>query len=146
MNNQKFITTFVCTGNTCRSPMAEGLFNANLPENLKSKVSANSRGLAVNIGDSVSQHSVTVMQNFGVDISNHKATPLSKTDLVDTNLFVCMTSSHADFLLSLGVLSDRILTLNISDPFGCTVDVYQTCAMEIKSKLWSVYEFITQSI
>ena len=119
---------------------------ANLPENLKNKVTANSRGLAVNIGDTVSQNSVTVMQGLNIDISSHKATPLSKTDLVNTDLFVCMTNSHADFLLKIGVPSDRILTLDVSDPFGGTIDVYKICALEIKSKLWSVYEFITQSI
>ena len=146
MTDQKFVTTFVCTGNTCRSPMAKALFMANLPESLINKTYANSRGIAVTIGDGASENSVETMQSFGINIRSHKATPLSKTDLVDTNLFVCMTNSHADFLLNLGVPSDRILTLNVSDPFGCTVDVYKTCALEIKSKLWSVYEFITQAI
>lgn len=147
MRNEKFVVTFVCTGNTCRSPMAEGMFKAALPENLKDKILATSRGLAANPNDNVSQNSVTAMCDYGIDISSHKATPFNKKDLLDTDLFVCMTNEHASFLWHLGVPFERIIILNVSDPFGGSVEDYRKCAEEIKSKLGDVYELVVaQSI
>ncbi len=146
MRNEKFVVTFVCTGNTCRSPMAEGMFKAELPENLKDKIFVQSRGLAANPNDNVSQNSVTAMRDYGIDISSHKATPFNKKDLLDTDLFVCMTISHAEALLRCGTDAEKIMVLNVSDPFGGSVNDYRKCAEEIKSKLGDVYELVAQSI
>ena len=64
---------FVCTGNTCRSPMAEGLFKKMLAEKNIDNVDCSSAGLFAMTGDEVTDNSVKACERFGVDISSHRA-------------------------------------------------------------------------
>ena len=119
---------FVCTGNTCRSPMAAGyLASKNLPG-----VTAQSRGLRAD-GSPVSQNAVTVMKEAGVDIGGHISKILTREDAEKADQILCLSASHRDILLSAGVSSDKLSVLGggISDPFGGNVAVYRRCRDEI---------------
>ena len=142
--NEKLII-FVCTGNTCRSPMAEALFKANLTEDERSKIEVKSYGLAAFGGDSASQNAIEVMNERNIDISTHRSTPLSQFAVDNADLIVTMTDSHTNALLSIGVPNDKIITLDISDPFGGSLDDYRHCADEIETKLEGVYAYIRKS-
>lgn len=113
---------FVCTGNTCRSPMAEGY--------LKSKKSTGykiiSRGLAAD-GESAAENSVSVMSEVGIDITGHISTQMSYDDAERADVIVCMSASHADTLEALGVDKLKCYVLGIPDPFGCDIEVYRAC-------------------
>ncbi len=139
--NEKLII-FVCTGNTCRSPMAEALFNAGLSEDEKLKIKVKSYGLAAFSGDSASENAIEVLRERNIDISAHRSTPLSQFAVDNADLIVTMTDSHTNALLSIGVPNERIITLNISDPFGGSLDDYRRCADEIETKLEGVYAYI----
>ena len=117
---------FVCTGNTCRSPMAEGY--------LKSKKTAGyeiiSRGLSAD-GSPAAQNSVNVMLESGIDITSHLSKQMSYADAEGADAIVCMSSSHADLLEALGFDKLKIHVLGIADPFGGDVDIYRACRDEI---------------
>lgn len=117
---------FVCTGNTCRSPMAEGYLNS-----LKLKdVTAVSAGFGFS-GDTVSQNSVLAMGEMGVDISAHRSRTVNPYLIDEADKIVCMGDGHKQTLISFGVDGDKIEVLGIDDPFGGDISVYRDCAKQI---------------
>ena len=75
--------TFVCTGNTCRSPMAEALLRATLAKRGQGleKLKVASFGLAAQDGQPVSANSVKAMQRIGLDVAGHRSRPLTQADV-----------------------------------------------------------------
>lgn len=118
---------FVCTGNTCRSPMAEGFLNAKRLFG----INAESRGLMAS-GERVSEKSVNACLKYGIDISSHISRQFTKEDL-SADKIICLSKNHADFLLSLGADKSKISVLGdgICDPYGQTQEVYNECAKDI---------------
>lgn len=127
---------FVCTGNTCRSPMAEGLFKKILSDNEIKNVNCSSAGLFAMTGDEVSVNSVKACERFGVDISEHRARRITAYILDETDKFVCMTKEHASSL-SLYVPSEKVIVLGdgIPDPYGGDIETYMMCANSIRTAL-----------
>ncbi len=127
---------FVCTGNTCRSPMAEGLFRKMLAEKNTDNVTCSSAGLFAMTGDEVTPNSVKACERFEVDISAHRARRITSYILDETNKFVCMTPEHAASL-SMYVPSEKITVLGggIPDPFGGDLETYIKTANYIKTAL-----------
>ena len=136
---------FVCTGNTCRSPMAEALFKANLTQDEKLNIEVKSYGLAVFGSDTANENAVKVMRERNIDISAHRSTPLSRLAVENADLIVTMTESHTEALLSAGVPNEKLMTLNVPDPFGGSIEDYRRCADEIAAKLESVYDYIRKN-
>lgn len=133
---------FVCTGNTCRSPMAEGIFNFLAKENNLDYI-AESAGLVTSTGLNYSENSVKACKEIGIDIENGKTVFIKDIDINDYNLFVPMSVSHAQALVSLGVPKDKICLLKssgISDPYGGNLDVYRKCCLEIKNAVINLIE------
>ncbi len=130
------IITFLCTGNTCRSPLAEGLFKKINPE-----IEVYSAGLSAVFGMNVSENSVLAARDYGVDISEHVSRPLSRELLMATDLFVCLSHSHAINLIPI-VGKGRVYVLGngISDPYGGNLEVYRSCAKEIYDGLLKLNE------
>lgn len=117
---------FVCTGNTCRSPMAEGYLKS---KNLKG-VTVLSRGIAAD-GSPASSKSITAMEDVGIDISSHKSARLAFEDTDKANVIVCMSSSHAELLEALGVDKLKIHILGVADPYGQCINTYRDCRDQI---------------
>lgn len=125
---------FVCTGNTCRSPMAEGILNHIANEkNLPIEVS--SAGISVFDGDSAAANAVKAMGNINIDISKHISQEINKQLIEKMDLILTMSNSHKDFiLLNYPEAKDKIFTLmeysydeekNVADPFGGPLSVYE---------------------
>ena len=118
---------FVCSGNTCRSPMAEGYLNSKKIKGINAK----SCGF-ISEGEPVSENAVAVMSEIGVDISAHKSRIVNR-DLLSADKIYCMSRAHKDALISAGVKDEKIFVLGggISDPFGGDITVYRACRDEI---------------
>ena len=122
---------FICTGNTCRSPMAEGYLDSlKLPN-----VNTESRGLASQ-GGPISEKAIKVMLEKGIDLSDNVSAPLVLTDLLWADKIIYMSESHLAFL-RLYAPEDKLLMLGggILDPFGGDCDVYRKCRDEIFSAI-----------
>ncbi len=138
---------FVCTGNTCRSPMAEGLFKKLLADKNINDITCSSAGLFAMTGDEVTANSVKACERFGVDISAHRARRITAYVLDETDKFVCMTPEHAASL-SLYVNSDKIVVLGggIPDPYGGDIETYMMCANSIKTALAEQFDDIISEV
>lgn len=115
---------FVCTGNTCRSPMAEGYLNS---KNIKG-ITAKSRGLAAD-GSGVSENSKLVMGEIGIDISEHISKQITLRDIGNADLIFCLSDSHRQMLEP--YVEDKtklkVLGNGIADPFGRSLEIYREC-------------------
>lgn len=122
--------TFVCTGNTCRSPMAEGIAKKLLNEKYSdSGITVSSAGVSASNGSAPSENSVIVCEEIGVDISKHRSSSVTHDLLEQTDVFAVMTKSHAEILKFYGVPEDKMIVLGggIPDPFGGSVAIYREC-------------------
>ena len=129
---------FVCSGNTCRSPLAEGLFKKYLADSGIDSVAVSSAGLSALSGDEVSINSVLAAHKRGVDISLHRARPVNPQDILESDLIVCMSPSHARAVDSL--LPYKTLVLNVPDPYGQSEAVYEQCCKAIEGQFPEVLE------
>ena len=134
---------FVCTGNTCRSPMAQGIFAAMLNERGVEGIECSSAGLFAVTGDEVAVNAVKAAERFGADISGKRARRITSQLLDEADLFICMTRPH---LKSLSMYVDKkklmCMSPDISDPYGGDLERYISCANEIKSSLTDMYDEI----
>ena len=119
---------FVCTGNTCRSPMAEGYLRSKKLDG----ITVISRGMASD-GSPVSLNSKTAMAEVGIDISGHISRQITDRDIKNADKIICLSPSHRAVLLSVGVPENKLFVLGngISDPFGGDITVYRRCRDEI---------------
>lgn len=127
---------FVCTGNTCRSPMAAALAQKVFAD-AGIEVETASAGLQVYTAAPASRHAVSVMQAQGLDISAHRARLLTRVMTDDAELILTMTRGHKDALTSAfpqAVKKTRTLgeyagaASEISDPYGQDRAAYEACA------------------
>ena len=119
---------FVCTGNTCRSPMAEGYLRSKALKD----VNVSSRGLYAD-GSAISKNSEAVMKEIGIDLSRHISRQISPDDIVLADKIICLSPSHKAALLSAGAPKEKLFVLGngISDPYGGNLQVYRRCRDEI---------------
>lgn len=138
----KKLIIFLCTGNTCRSPMAAALFENGLTAEEREQYEVRSFGLAAFGGEPASGYAVDVMAEHGIDIADHRSTPLNRYALSEAELVVCMTEAHSRVLLQVGVEPERLIVFDIPDPYKGTLDDYRRCAEKIKTELIKVYDRI----
>jgi protein-tyrosine phosphatase len=136
---------FVCTGNTCRSPMAELLMRARLAQSLKCSldeleargVVVVSAGIAAAPGCPPSSEAVEIMREYGLDLTRHEAQPLTEQLVRHADLILTMTHSHMQSIVERWpTAADRTCVLlpekvDVADPIGQTVGAYRQCAAQI---------------
>jgi len=125
---------FVCTGNTCRSPMAEGLLKK-MAQEQQLPVEVQSAGLAAFAGVPAAPEAVEACRERGVDLSTHQTQPLGKTLVVESDLILTMTDKHKEMILKkMPALGEKVSMFSeyagagiedIDDPVGQPVEVYR---------------------
>lgn len=132
---------FICTGNTCRSPMAEGLFRAHGGEE-QTGLAATSAGLFTQDGLPASENAVAAAGELGADISAHRSRMLTPEMAKNARYLVCMTGALYDRLCELYPdCADKVFTLlpaDVSDPFGGDLETYRRAAAEIDQGVRSI--------
>ena len=85
---------FVCTGNTCRSSMAEGILKFLLKENNIENINVSSAGLSAFEGQRANEKAIDVLINKGIDIKTHRSRQLTEEIIKTSDLILTMTDSH----------------------------------------------------
>ncbi|GIX03002.1 MAG: protein-tyrosine-phosphatase [Planctomycetaceae bacterium] len=136
---------FVCTGNTCRSPMAEVLFRNLLAERLQCSpedveqrgYQIASAGLAADLGAPASPEAVKLLAARGIDLTQHSSQPATPRLLLQADHIITMTRYHRQSILAeFPQLHSRVTTLggedDIPDPYGGSPEIYQECLDRIE--------------
>ncbi len=135
---------FVCTGNTCRSPMAEGLLKKLLGPDCDWEIS--SAGVCAANGVPANPNAVEALREQGINISGHRSRHLSTGLIKEADLLVAMTCGHRDAIVAISPESTGKVFLlksfgiaqcaaDIYDPVGEALDVYRRVRDEIDAAL-----------
>lgn len=151
---------FVCTGNTCRSPMAAALLRQLLNERGGEfrNIRVSSAGLYAHPGASASPEAIETMRGYGLDLSNHLARELAREELAAADLILTMTNAQKNQIIKVyPAVKDRVYVLreyvygkdaageaqwDVLDPFGQPVEVYQQCAAALEKDLRALLELL----
>jgi tRNA threonylcarbamoyl adenosine modification protein (Sua5/YciO/YrdC/YwlC family) len=127
----------VCTGNSCRSPMALGWLLSELKrKGLAEEIDVISSGIGARNGASATSEAVFVMKNREIDISEHRSRPCTREDVVDSDLILAMAEEHKQFITNLvPAAKDKILVLDVPDPVGQGMLQYEESVTLIEKKL-----------
>ena len=147
---------FVCTGNVCRSPMAEGIFRHTTRG--RGDFQVYSAGIGAVDGQPPTPHAVMAMLEVGMDISDQRSRALTADLVRQADFILCMTHSHVDSIhwmypwaaektFVLREFDDTLeqFEKDISDPIGSSFDVYEDCRDQIHQGIGSLLKFMEQN-
>jgi protein-tyrosine-phosphatase len=147
---------FICTGNTCRSPMAAALFNRLAArEGSGCGFSASSAGLSAFEGEPASTNAVLAIKEYGCDLSVHRAHGLVPEDMQEAFLILTLSVGHKQYINSrfsgtyrnVYALKEYVygISEDVKDPFGSSLEVYRQCAEEIAEAVGRLFEKVKKS-
>lgn len=118
---------FVCTGNTCRSPMAEALLKAKIKRNKIRWWDVSSCGIHAEVGGTISPNSKTALADVGISVDKFAPRQLTQKLIEASTIVICMTESQKKMLEACGnvyCIKD-MCGYDVPDPYGCNLDAYK---------------------
>lgn len=136
----------VCTGNSCRSPMAAALICQELKRRkLDPEIEISTSGILARDGGSATPEAIYVMKNRELDISGHRTRACRREEVLDADLILAMSKDHYDFLVGLvSGVKDKIKVLDIFDPINLGMSAYEECVEKLEKKIKSEWDKIVQ--
>ncbi len=138
---------FVCTGNTCRSPMAEALFKDMMKKKGK-EIEADSASISMVEGMEAADNAKKVLKEIGIDISDHRSKNISHVgNFEDIDIFAVMSNMHKLILKEIGIDENKIYILGngIEDPYGKDEDEYRKVRDQLKESIEKMYNEIIEN-
>jgi len=146
---------FVCTGNTCRSPMAEALARERMERGWDGKVEFSSAGTLDLESSAASPLAVEVLSEMGIDLNNHRSTHLNEEIIKSADLIVAMAQRHRDVItMMVPEAEDRVILLgeldpnreetDIRDPIGGDREIYRQARDDIESLIGPLFDYIRE--
>lgn len=140
---------FICTGNTCRSVMAEGLLKKLLEQYNEKRIEVYSAGLHASKGEYTTDEAVKVMkEKYDVNILQHQSINVKESNIKEMDLILCATHAqlttleymypeldHKIFTIKEYAYGPDVKDKDIKDPWGYPLEVYEKCAEEIYNAL-----------
>jgi protein-tyrosine phosphatase len=147
---------FVCSGNTCRSPLAVAALRAELGEDAAA-IEIDSAGTAAVAGEPASTGSLRVAAASGFDLSGHRSKPLTRERVKDADLVFVMTPSHRAAVEALGAPGDRVHVVSewpapgdpgspVFDPFGASIEAYEECWSRLRRHARRIAPHVRQAL
>ena len=141
---------FVCTGNTCRSPLAEATARKLAAEKGLKDVTFASAGTGAYGGAAASEGAMLVALERGLDLSSHQSRPLTPELVADSDLILCMSEHHVGDAIALGgagktfllddYASNGTTSSSVADPFGQHIEAYRDAADDIERQIVQAVE------
>ncbi len=138
---------FVCTGNTCRSPLAQAVFQHAADERGLDNISFDSAGIFCGYGEPMSANTKEIIDSMQIFFT-HKSQPLTQKLADDSDIIITMTAEHKRILedaIGRGKLYciDEIAQKgDIADPYGRDKSAYSAVESQLKECVNAVFDFV----
>jgi protein-tyrosine-phosphatase len=150
---------YVCTGNTCRSPMAEGILKKKLADTGHNDVQVLSAGIGTLDGYPATPNGVNTAQKHGVDISEHHSQRLTAKLFKEVDLIFALAANHYEFMRSFPDADTKLFMVkgfpqeeladkehSVDDPIGGTPEEYEATFLEIEQEIERAFPEILRRI
>ncbi|MBI1978221.1 MAG: threonylcarbamoyl-AMP synthase [Candidatus Omnitrophica bacterium] len=136
----------VCTGNTCRSPMAEGWLHHELTKKgFGDQIEVSSCGICARDGSEAAVESILTLKNDEIKLEEFKTRLCRREDVLSADLVIVMSEEHKKFISELCLPArDRIVVLGVPDPIGMSMEFYEKSYRLIKEKFQAIWSEIVK--